>query len=176
MMWSLIALAVLAVFIAAIASRCTLKVATGPTAGPPPSYDMNAALHYDAAELRFPIREPAMPDGWVSNSGSRASVPGAQPGDVTRVGFLDTNERYIQLSQSDAGRDELVRFTAQSNRRQSGTEQIAGREWTVYDEQGSESIWLTDFGDVRVLITGPASEASFVTLAQAVAQAPVLPH
>ena len=46
--------------------------------GPAPDYDAPAALQADADALRIPIRLPVLPDGWKSNSGSRAGIEGGR--------------------------------------------------------------------------------------------------
>jgi hypothetical protein len=45
----------------------------------------------------------------------------------------------------------------------------------VYGGEGVESIWVSDFGDVRLLVTGSASEEAFEQLTTAAAEAPILP-
>ncbi|WP_071990760.1 DUF4245 domain-containing protein [Rhodococcus rhodnii] len=173
MLWSLLALGAFCVVIAAIANQCTLSPG-GPTAGPVPSFDMSAGLQYDAQSLDFPIREPVVPDGWQTNSGSRAVVAGDAGGDATTVGFIDAGGRYLQYTQSSADELPLVGFVAGEPRYAEGSEDIAGRTWVVYGGQGVEPIWVADFGQSRILISGSAGEESFVTLATAVENAPIL--
>ncbi len=140
-----------------------------PTAGPVPSFDIDAGLRYDAKELGFPIRHPEVPpEDWQANSGSRSIITGQQGGDSSTVGFITPPAgRYVRLTQSDAGTDELVRFVAGSSRFVTGTESIDGRDWTVYAEEGAEPLWVSDFGDVRILIGGSGDEAEFATIAAA---------
>ncbi len=72
----------------------------GPTTDPAglPVVDAPAALR----ELRvpFPLRIPAVPAGWRSNS--VGAGPGARAGRVVRVGYLTPDGRYLRLLQSDA--------------------------------------------------------------------------
>ncbi|WP_070380545.1 DUF4245 domain-containing protein [Rhodococcus sp. WMMA185] len=173
MVWSLVPLVLFCVLIAAIASQCTFSPG-GPTSGPIPSFDMNAALNYDAEDLSFPVREPVIPEGWTPNSGSRSVVSGDEGGDSSTVGFITPAGRYIQLTQSDATETALVSFVAGGPRTATGTEDVAGYNWIVYGGEGVEPIWVSDLGDVRILLTGSASEEDFRQLATAVADAPVL--
>ncbi|MGV9744523.1 DUF4245 domain-containing protein [Rhodococcus zopfii] len=166
MAWSLIPLVLACLVIAAIASQCSFSPG-GPTAGPVPSFDIDAGLRYDAKELGFPIRHPEVPEDWQANSGSRSIITGQQGGDSSTVGFITPAGRYVRLTQSDAGTDELVRFVAGSSRFVTGTESIDGRDWTVYAEEGAEPLWVSDFGDVRILIGGSGDEAEFATIAAA---------
>ncbi|NLU82807.1 DUF4245 domain-containing protein [Rhodococcus sp. HNM0569] len=172
MLWSLIPLALFAVIIAGIASQCTFSPG-GPTTGPIPSFDVDAALDYDAQTLPFPVRNPEIPEGWTPNSGSRSIVTGNDGGDATTVGYIDTAGRYLQLTQSNAAEDELVRFVAGEPRSATGTENAGGQTWIVYGGADVEPIWISDFGDVRVLLTGAGDDDAFRTLADAVAAAEV---
>ncbi|SEE40229.1 Protein of unknown function [Rhodococcus jostii] len=173
MVWSLVPLVLFCVLIAGIASQCTFSPG-GPTSGPIPSFDIDAALKYDAKDLPFPVRQPATPEGWTPNSGSRSIVSGDGGGDSSTVGFITDAGRYIQLTQSNAGETVLVPFVAGGPRTATGTEDVAGHSWIVYGGEGVEPIWVSDFGDVRLLVTGSASPEAFEQLTTASADAPVL--
>ncbi|QBJ97678.1 DUF4245 domain-containing protein [Rhodococcus sp. ABRD24] len=173
MLWSLIPLVVMCLLIAGIASRCSFSPG-GPTPGPIPSFDADAAFKYDSRELGFPIRKPEIPEGWTSNSGSRSVVSG--DGDSSNIGFITEAGRYIQLTQSNASVEALVPFVAGEPRIQTGTEQIGDHTWDVFAEGDAEVIWVSDFGDARVLITGPAPAEDFAQLATAIGSvAPMQP-
>lgn len=165
--WSLIPLVLACLVIAGIASQCSFNPG-GPKPGPIPTFDAEAAFKYDSRELGFPIRQPEIPEGWTPNSGSRSIVSGDGGGDSSNIGFITDAGRYIQLTQSDATVETLVPFIAGEPRIQSGVEQVGGRAWDVFDDGDSEAIWVSDFGDARVLITGPAPAESFTQLATAV--------
>ncbi|EME20409.1 DUF4245 domain-containing protein [Rhodococcus triatomae] len=168
--WSLIPLVLFIVIIAGIARSCSFSPG-GPTSGPVPQFDINAALTFDAAELDFPIRNPAVPDTWQPNSGSRGTATGDGGGDVSTVGYITGTGTYLQLSQSSATEEALVPWVAGERRAPTGADFHDGNSWVLYDEQGSEPIWVTDLGDVRVLVTGSGSVDEFATLATAVGQA-----
>lgn len=171
MVWSLIPLVIACLLIAAIASQCTLSPG-GPTQGPIPNFDVDAALQYDASELDFPVRNPVVPEDWTPNSGSRQAIAGDQGGDVSNVGFISGAGRYIKLTQSDATEEVLVPFSVGGDTRYAtGSESIDGNEWVVYSREGDEPVWITDLGDVRLLITGSGSAEEFTTLAAATTRA-----
>ncbi|QTJ68439.1 DUF4245 domain-containing protein [Rhodococcus sp. ZPP] len=174
MVWSLVPLVLFCVLIAGIASQCTFSPG-GPTTGPIPSFDIDAALKYDANDLPFPVRQPETPEGWTPNSGSRSIVSGDGGGDSSTVGFITPAGRYIQLTQSNALETVLVPFVAGGPRTTTGTEEIAGHTWIVYGGEGVEPIWVSDFGDVRLVVTGSASPEAFEQLTTAAAEAPILP-
>lgn len=170
MVWSLIPLVVACLIIAAIASQCTLSPG-GPTQGPIPNFDADAALQYDASELPFPIRNPVVPEDWTPNSGSRQAIAGDQGGDVSNVGYISGAGRYIKLTQSNATEEVLVPYAVGGTRYASGTQPVDGHEWVLYEQQNSEPVWITDLGDVRLLITGSGTTDEFTTLAQATTNA-----
>ncbi|MFD4368000.1 DUF4245 domain-containing protein [Rhodococcus sp. NPDC058521] len=167
MVWSLVPLVLFCVIIAGIASQCTFSPG-GPTSGPIPSFDVDAALTYDARELGFPIRHPDVPEGWTPNSGSRAFVGG---GDSSTVGFITPPGRYVQLTQSDADETPLVTFIAGEPRTATGSEDIGGRTWVLYGGEGVEPIWTSDFTQTRIAVTGSGSDEEFRELAAAVGAA-----
>lgn len=168
--WSLVPLVLFIVVIAGIARSCSFSPG-GPTAGPVPQFDVAAALTFDASDVDFPIRNPVVPAGWQPNSGSRGTVSGDGGGDVSTVGYITEAGRYLQLSQSAATEDEVVAWVAGGPRAASGAEQVAGESWVQFTEEGSEPIWVTDLGDVRVLITGSGSTGEFRDLADAIGAA-----
>ena len=83
--------------------------------------------------------------------------------------------RYLALMQSNAGEDSLVRYV-DGDLTASGPRQVDGRTWVVYAEQSKEPAWVTDFGDVRVLISGAGDEREYTALAHAVDASQPLPR
>ncbi|KQU61284.1 hypothetical protein ASG84_01830 [Rhodococcus sp. Leaf278] len=165
MVWSLIPLVIACLLIAGVASQCSLSPG-GPKQGPIPNFDVNTALQYDAPEIGFPVRNPSVPEGWTPNSGSRATISGDNGGAVSTVGYITGTGAYLQLTQSSATEEQLVPFVAGSETAYaSGAQNVSGRDWVVYGEEGSRNYWVSDFGDVRILLGGTASTEDFTTLA-----------
>ncbi|WP_067816970.1 DUF4245 domain-containing protein [Nocardia inohanensis] len=171
LIWSLLPLLLICLVIAGIASQCSFQTG-GPKQGQIPEFKVHDSLTVAARELSFPIREPAVPGDWTPNSGSRADVTGG--GKLATVGYITNHGAYMQLTQSDATEDKLAAQIVGS-RYATGTEQIGDRKWVVYGEADTEPAWITDFGDVRVLIKGAGNKGSFMTLATAVGNAQPLP-
>ncbi|MFC8385268.1 DUF4245 domain-containing protein [Nocardia sp. NPDC057272] len=167
--WSLIPLVLAAVVLAGVASQCTVAT-NGPTQGQIPHFDADAALSSDAKTLSFPIRKPALPQGWVSNSGSRDTIATAGGGAVSTVGYITPQGTYMRYSQTDASEEALSRQELGS-RYPTGTQEVAGQKWVVYSEPTEETAWIADLGGVRILITGAGNEAAFTTLATAITAA-----
>ena len=102
MFWSIAPLVVACIVLAGMLGMCSFAPG-GPGAGPAPDYDAPAALQADADALRIPIRLPVLPDGWQSNSGSRAGIeggrtdPSGQPARavLSTVGYLTPTGMYL---------------------------------------------------------------------------------
>ena len=166
MMLSLIPLVLMCILIATIASQCSFRP-VGPKPGPVPNFDVTASLKVDAQQLSFPIRNPRVPDGWKPNSGTRATVNGPGGGDVSTVGYITGSGAFMQLSQTSADEDALVPALF-GNRAATGSNDIDGHTWVVYDEQGSEPLWVANYTDVRILLRGAGTPEDFTALAHAV--------
>ncbi|MGI5216342.1 DUF4245 domain-containing protein [Nocardia sp. CA-290969] len=169
LVWSLIPLVLIAVVFAGLTSQCSFA-ANGPTTGTIPSFDAAAALRSDAENLSFPVREPALPENWQPNSGSRDTITGTGGGAVSTIGYITGAGTYMQLNQSNATEDVLVDHIV-GRRYATGTQETGGQKWVVYDEPDAEAAWVADFGDSRVLIRGAGDSAAFETLAAAVTSA-----
>ena len=179
-----VAMAVLAgivLLFAGITRSCSFAP-TGPTADPAgiPVVDAPAALR----ELRvpFPVRIPAVPAGWRSNSVAQDRVPQDRAGArVVRIGYLTPGGRYLRLLQSDAGEPALLAVeTGTTPAVARGPVDIAGQRWVVYERGNDEPIWIADVptpgaGSLRMLITGSGSEEDIRALATAALAGELLP-
>ncbi len=114
-----------------------------PSAGP--VVDAPAEITRLASTVPYPVRVPAVPPGWRSNSVDQDLIDPTAPatGRALRVGYLTPEGRYLRLLQSDGAEDD-------------------------------EPIWIGELDGVRLLLTGSAGEPDFRALAEAVAAAPVL--
>ncbi|MFE3023157.1 DUF4245 domain-containing protein [Nocardia tengchongensis] len=178
LIWSLLPLVLICLVIAGIASQCSFS-AKGPTQGQIPNFDVKSALTDDARHLSFPIRLPALPDTapdkWTPNSGSHDTITGTGGGDLSTVGYISPEGTYMQLTQSNAGVEALAKKYAPV-KVATGSEQRGDHKWSVFAEPGSEPAWISDFGDVRILIKGAGNGAAFNALSTAVGQAQPLPR
>ena len=115
MFWSIAPLVAACIVLAGVLGMCSFHPADlagdrrPPTTPPPP-------LQADADALKIPIRLPRLPEGWRSNSGSRAGIdggrtdPSGQPARAvaSRIGYLAPSGMYMALTQSNADEDKLV--------------------------------------------------------------------
>lgn len=177
MFWSLIPLVAVCVLLAGLVGMCSFG-GRGPSEGPAPSYDAALALKADAAAVGFPIRLPALPDGWQANSGSRTGIESgrSEPGSkdkqralASRVGYIAPSKMYVSLTQSNADETALVR-SIQKDVYPTGAEDVDGVTWIVYQGgEGTEPVWTTRLtspkGATQVAITGAGSSDDFRTMA-----------
>lgn len=178
LIWSLLPLVLICLVIAGIASQCSFS-AKGPTPGQIPNFDVKAALTDDAKHLPFPIRLPVLADSgpgkWTPNSGSHDTITGNGGGELSTVGFISPEGTYMQLTQSNASVEALAKKYAPVKVATS-SEQRGDHKWSIFAEPGSEPAWISDFGDVRILIKGAGNGAAFNTLSTAIGQAQPLPR
>jgi Protein of unknown function (DUF4245) len=185
MFWSLAPLVAACVVLAAVLGMCSFAPA-GPSQGPPPDYDAPAALQADADALRIPIRVPALPDGWHSNSGSRAGIDAGRTdasGQTSRavsstVGYLTPTGMYLALTQSNADEEKLV-ASIDPDAAPTGTQDVDGVRWIVYEgRENAEPVWTTRLtgptGPAQIAIQGAGGTDEYRTLAAAVQKQPPL--
>lgn len=189
MFWSLIPLVVACVVLAGVLGMCSFRPA-GPADGAAPSYDAAVALQADANDVPFPVRLPALPEGWQANSGTRGGIEagrtdpatGAKQSAVTsRVGYIAPSKMYVSLTQSDADETALV-SSIQKQVYPTGVQDVDGVRWIVYQGgEDSEPVWTTRLerpgGPVQLAISGAGSVEDFRALAAATeSQAPLVPN
>jgi hypothetical protein len=186
MFWSIAPLIAACIILAGLLGMCSFAP-NGPSPGAPPDYDASAALQADADALRIPIRLPALPEDWHSNSGSRAGIeggrtdPSGQPARAVSsiVGYLAPSGRYLALTQSSADEDKLVASIDRSMV-PTGAQDVNGVQWVVYEGDGNaEPVWTTRLngptGPAQIAIKGAAGTNEYRTLAEAVQNQPPLP-
>ncbi|CAJ1580462.1 DUF4245 domain-containing protein [[Mycobacterium] wendilense] len=189
MFWSMAPLVIACIVLAGLLGMCSFQ-AKGPTMGNIPSYDAAGALQADAETMNFPVRLPAVPEDWQSNSGRRGGLDGARTDPetgaqvralVSTVGYITASGQYLSLSQSDADEARLV-ASIQPDVVATGSEDVDGVTWVVYDGgERDEPVWSTLLtgpqGDTQLAITGAGSVDEFRTLARATqSQAPLAPR
>jgi uncharacterized protein DUF4245 len=177
---SLVVLLVLIGLVVVLTRGCEFSP-SGPTVDPNtvPSVDATRELTSAGRRVDFPIRVPALPADWRSNSMNTVPVgAGSEATVAVRVGWITPGEGYLRLSQSKAPVEPLVVTEAgggitPQNR---GTVDVGGRQWKVFPGKGTEVAWVLALDEVTLLITGNASEPDFRTLATAVQSTQPVPR
>lgn len=188
MFWSLAPLVVGCILLAGMVGMCAFQPGST-NRGTVPSYDA-AALRADALTLGFPIRLPRLPEGWQPNSGGRSGIENGRTDPATgqrlnaavsTVGYISPTGMYLSLTQSNADEDKLVDsiHPAQQTMVPTGTLDVAGTSWVVYQDPAAEPVWTTRLtspaGPTQIAVTGAGSTDQFRTLAMATQSQPPLP-
>ena len=186
MFWSLIPLVVGCMVLAGLVGMCSFQPG-GTHQGVVPSYDAAAALRADAQTLGFPIRLPRLPAGWRPNSGGRGGIENGRTDPSTgqrvravtsTVGYISPTGMYLSLTQSNADEDKLV-GSIHPAMYPTGTVDVDGTRWIVYEGDGVEPVWTTRLGSpagpAQIAVTGAGGVDQFRTLATATQSQPPLP-
>ncbi|MDT5086204.1 MAG: hypothetical protein QOJ61_3247 [Mycobacterium sp.] len=186
MFWSIAPLVAACIILAGVVGMCTFAPG-GINRGSVPSYNAVSALRADAQTLGFPVRLPRLPEGWQPNSGGRGGIPDGRLDPSTgqrlhavtsTVGYISPTGMYLSLTQSNADEDKLV-GSIHPSMYPSGTVDVDGTRWIVYQGDGVESVWTTRLkspaGPAQVAITGAGGVDQFRTLAVATQSQPPLP-
>src|SRR5246127_3219102 len=186
MFWSLVPLVVGCILLAGLVGMCSFEPG-GTKQGAIPSYDAAAALRADAQTLGFPVRLPQLPTGWRPNSGGRGGIENGRTDPSTgqrlsaatsTVGYISPTGMYLSLTQSNADEDKLV-GSIHASMYPTGTVDVDGTRWIVYEGDGVEPVWTTRLGSpagpAQVAVTGAGGVDQFRTLATATQSQPPLP-
>jgi hypothetical protein len=137
-----------------VADPSTVRVVDAPT-----------QLRGLVGSVPFAVRVPATPPGWRANSVGTDVVGDRK---AVRVGYLTPSAGYVQLQQSDATEEALLRAAAGARTLTAqGPQDVGGVRWVVYGTRPGEPVWIADVGGVRLVITGSGTDDEFRTLATA---------
>lgn len=143
-----------------------------------PAVDAPRELTRVAREVDFPLRSPAVPDGWSASAFLVLPVDSDDDdkGSIVRVGWLLPESGYARLGQSGATELDLARAeTGQDAPIAAGAVEIGGRTWVAYRGVRDEPVWITEIDGARLAVTGSAGEAGLRALAEAALTADPLP-
>ena len=153
--------AILAVMIASVAftGMCSYGRNT-PQNMPVVKVDAATFFNLEARASNFPIRLPQVPDDWTPNSARRGAVAG-KPAPI--VGWVIGNNGYAQLTQTDVPVEQAVENLDEHVREQTATYDLAGHTVMVYTgtDRDTRAVRVVDLGDVRLIVTGAATDDQF---------------
>ncbi|QCB28130.1 hypothetical protein CENDO_04195 [Corynebacterium endometrii] len=140
--------------------------------GPVREVDARSFLDLEARSTGIAIRIPEVPEGWYTNSARRQSLAGEL---ASTVGFVSPNDGYVSATQTNVGLPEAAKQFDGNFRPDERTVDVEGVEATVYSSEDEEvrPVWAADLGDVRLVLSGSASEADFTTVLESFIDAPV---
>ncbi|AZA13179.1 hypothetical protein CCHOA_03850 [Corynebacterium choanae] len=149
---------------------CSFNPGT-PESGPVREVDAETIFDLEARAMPFPVILPETPKGWVANAARRTNVH-RHPAPI--VGWVTKDMAYLQLLQTDQPADVTVDDFDEIPREHTDTVDIAGHTWKKLEpthDRGKDTLWITDAGQVRWLVTGTAGDAEFRELATNIAAA-----
>ncbi len=160
----------LVVTLAVVIALVLVVVRPDPAAGPAIDYATVAAELQPTVDHE--LLAPRLPDGWTANAAETRTSGG-----VTSwyIGFVTPDEdQFIALVQGlDANPTWLV--TAVDQALPTGTVELGGVVWDVYDQRDSKDpgnhayALVTTSGDSTIVLHGTAGDTEFATLATAIA-------
>lgn len=155
---------------------CSFNPGPAEKSGPVQEVDIDTILKSDARGLDIPLRLPALADNWQPNSGGRTMVDN-QPS--SKAGWVIDEKAFLSLTQTVVGLEDAVKDTDDGYREETDTfvvpaaDSSTGKDvtWQIWSGDDVKQVWATDLGDVRLLISGTATQEQYRTLATAVAKA-----
>lgn len=136
--------------------------------------DEKAFLDIESRAEAFPVRSPQVPEGWTANSARRSSVAGET---APTVGWVIGSDGYLQLTQTGVEEAAAVDGFDEHVRTEESSYQLGSNEVTIYgsDEKDVRDLRVMDLGEVRLLVTGAATDEDFNALFEATVAAEPLP-
>ncbi len=181
LIWACLILVPVALLIFSVGGSCSFSPGTpAEDAASAPTVDAPARIAEYARGSTFPLRLPDVP--FRVNSTDRGPVEGG--GTAVRIGFVTPDADFLSLVQTDGTVEGVLATESGSAGRgdgpptMRGTVQAGGLTWEVYGAEGGEPFRIATLPgrpEVRVLVTGSASDEQFTTLATALTTARVYP-
>lgn len=139
--------------------------------GPVREVDARTFLDMEARSTGIAIRIPEVPEGWHTNSARRQSIAGEL---ASTVGFVSPEDGYVAASQSNVAMPDVAKQYDGHFRPDEREIDVDGVKVTIYssDEKDVRPVWGADLGDVRLVMSGSASEADYTTVLKAFIHAP----
>lgn len=131
-----------------------------PEQGQIPEVDASTFISMEARGMEFAVREPAIPEGWVTNSVRRAMVDDT-PAPV--IGYITKDTGYIQLTQSGETVQEAVEGYDGRWRDFSESYDLNGHTVEIFVSEASDvrDLRVVDLEDARILLSGAATDEEF---------------
>lgn len=181
LIWACLILVPVALLIFSVGGSCSFSPGSpAEDAASAPTVDAPARIAEYARGSTFPLRLPDVP--FRASSTDRGPVEGG--GTAVRIGFVTPDADFLSLVQTDGSVEGVLATESGSAGRgdgpptMRGTVQAGGLTWEVYGAEGGEPFRIATLPgrlEVRVLVTGSASEDQFRTLAEALTTARVFP-
>lgn len=130
--------------------------------------DPGPAIALAVADADFAIVAPAgLAEGWRPTSARWEPTPTSAGVPVLHVGFVTPTDEYGQVSQGRAVSEQYLDEQT-SGGAPTGTREVAGRTWQVWEASDRRSLVLVD-GEVATIVSGTGEWAEIEALALSLA-------
>lgn len=128
--------------------------------------DPTNSIRYAAslAEVALPV--PVLGDSWRATSVDVVATDDGQPGPVTlAIGYVTPNSEFARyVVSTDRGSELIADLLTDAD--VVGVLTLAGRDWKELRTTRDERLYLRTDSDLRLVVTGSASEAELRALAE----------
>ncbi|MFI0774884.1 DUF4245 domain-containing protein [Streptomyces sp. NPDC021212] len=117
----------------------------------------------------YPVAAPekgSLPKGWRATSVTYQPGTTEEKGAAWHLGFLDQNEEYIAIEQSDGKPVPFIEDVTQQARATKAKQKIGGHEWVRYEGDKYDALVRREPG-VTTVVTGTASYGQLARMAAA---------
>ncbi|EFL23525.1 putative secreted protein [Streptomyces himastatinicus ATCC 53653] len=117
----------------------------------------------------YPVAAPekgSLPKGWRATSVTYQPETTADKGAAWHLGFLDQNEEYIAIEQSDGRAVPFIEDVTQQARETKAKQKIGDQEWVRYEGDKYDALVRREPG-VTTVVTGTASYGQLAKMAAA---------
>lgn len=159
MFYSVAVIVIVMVIAVAFTGMCTFERDTADNSHVQ-KVDAGSFLSLEARSAEFPVRLPDTPEDWIVNSARRSSVAKQQ---AAVVGWVVGKDGYISLTQTSATLEESVDDYSQYPMNEESVYEVSGEQVHHYtsDERDVRDLRVVDLGDVRLLVSGAATDEEF---------------
>lgn len=168
MFYSVAVIVAIMVLAVAFTGMCSFSRDTSENV-PVQQVDEHAFLSMEARAQNYPVRDPAVPEDWKANSARREALGAGAP----TIGWLIGKDGYLQLTQTDVAAAELIdnyRGNPREVRKEYDLEGYQVQVAEGFDDEVRQ-LRIVDLGDVRLVVTGSATDAEYDALLRAAIQA-----
>lgn len=128
--------------------------------------DPSNSIRYAASLAEVDLPVPELEDTWCPTSVDVAVPADGQPGPVTlTIGYVTPTEEFARYVVSTDPTSELIDDLAH-DAETVGRLTIANQSWTMLITSRGEMLYLRATGELRLVVTGSASEDELRTLAE----------
>ena len=127
------------------------------------------SIRHAASLAEVPLPIPVLAQAWRPTSADVTAPRDGQPGPVTlTIGYVSPTEQFARFIVSTDPAAELIQDLL-ANAQTTGRVSLAGESWEELTTSRGERLFLRTDGELRIVVTGSASEEEMRTLAESLA-------